>query len=136
MDDTLIVEVWKLDATLLAIQSRIQDLDNTNDRERLQTMYTQALTKALTGRTTPTTKTTLARLVRDSRRANDLTMQQLADAVDMSKTWIADLERGRHLPTARKRLAPIATALGLDWKVMRDIADQEAQIRRDQADKP
>lgn len=76
---------------------------------------------------------TLGQRVRMKRRAQDLTLRQVADAIGMSKTWVADLERGRHLPTDETLLERIGYALRDDWTALRDMALDERGHAREQA---
>lgn len=73
----------------------------------------------------------LGQRIRIRRNQHGLSMQELADAVGRSKTWIADLEKGRHLPTSPKLLQSLAFALRDDWTLLQTMAweerDQEEQ---------
>lgn len=68
---------------------------------------------------------TLGQRVRRQRTARGLTLREVADAIGMSKTWVADLERGRHLPTDEGLLERLAFCLRDDWAALRELAEEE-----------
>lgn len=76
---------------------------------------------------------TLGQRVRRQRTARGLTLREAADAIGMSKTWVADLERGRHLPTDEGLLEQLAFCLRDDWTTLLDMAREERALRAAQA---
>lgn len=75
----------------------------------------------------------LGQRVRQHRTARGLTLREVADAIGMSKTWVADLERGRHLPTDEGLLERLAFTLSDDWTALQVLALSERASQAAQA---
>ena len=69
--------------------------------------------------------TSLAKMIRDRRRAMDLTQQELAGKIGVSTAYVGHVESAKRLPS-HKVLIAMARILGLDWRELFIVANPEA----------
>lgn len=67
-----------------------------------------------------------ADLLHQRRTACDLTLQQLADKLEMSRQYLSELERGAKSPPPERHLRRMAEVLSVDFEMLR----REAELSR------
>lgn len=63
--------------------------------------------------------------IRRRRKELGLAMEEFAKRIGKSKTWVSDLERGRHKPTDPTMLRKLAFHLQDNWMVLREFAVED-----------
>jgi transcriptional regulator with XRE-family HTH domain len=63
-------------------------------------------------------KKSLGRVIQDNRKSLKLTQNELAEATELSRNYISDIENGRYTPSIES-LTKIAIHLGIDLNIIK-----------------
>jgi transcriptional regulator with XRE-family HTH domain len=67
-------------------------------------------------------------LIRKSRRANDKSLQEVADALGVTAVYVSEVERGKRPPFVTSRLPALAEFLSMDFHVLLRAAWAEKKM--------
>lgn len=65
---------------------------------------------------------TFGRVLRAARLGSALSLRQIARAINVSVTYLSDVERGERPPLSWERIATVARVLGADERVLTNAA--------------